>query len=221
MAHYCPICGTVGAACGTPTATTTVPVDAIVCGFRVAGNRIVPDVNSVMPADMTADEREEFAVMSAAYERRKLRNQIGAQGMAEGKAPHTSLSYVTGTDGITRKMHRDVAQQYVDLNPGSEIVREGALPVAKEGEIIGATKARTGEVFGADGRQKQDVQLLTSRTFSAEHRANAANVMPPVSGNVVPPTSAPAPAGATATAATPAAAKPVAPATPAAPKPTA
>jgi hypothetical protein len=159
---------------------TVQPVDAVVTGVRVAGDKIVPDLRNVQPTDMTDEEREEFQVMSAAYERRRLRNRIGAQGMADGKAPHTQLSYVRGTDGITRKMHPDVARQYVDMNEGSEITREGALPVAKEGQVIGATKATVGEIFDENGRQREDVQPLTSRTFLATDRTRAEAVTPAV-----------------------------------------
>jgi hypothetical protein len=159
---------------------TVQPVDAVVTGVRVAGDKIVPDLRNVQPTDMTDEEREEFQVMSQAYERRRLRNKIGAQGMADGKAPHTQLSYVRGTDGITRKMHPDVARQYVDMNEGSEITREGALPVAKEGQVIGATKATVGEIFDENGRQKEDVQPLTSRTFLATDRTRAEAVTPAV-----------------------------------------
>lgn len=178
--HRCPLCGKAGAACGTPTVMTVQPVDAVVTGVRVAGDKIVPDLRNVQPTDMTDEEREEFQVMSAAYERRRLRNRIGAQGMADGKAPHTQLSYVRGADGITRKMHPDVARQYVDMNEGSEITREGALPVAKEGQVIGATKATVGEIFDENGRQREDVQPLTSRTFLATDRTRAEAVSPAV-----------------------------------------
>jgi hypothetical protein len=129
---------------------------------------------------MTDEEREEFRIMSEAYNRRKLRNQIGASGMADGKAPHTQLSYVLCVDGITRKMAPDVAQQYVELNEGSEIVREGALPVAKEGEVIGATKARVGEIFDENGRQREELQPITSRTFHATDRVSDLAVRPAV-----------------------------------------
>jgi hypothetical protein len=159
---------------------TVQPVDAVVTGVRVAGDKIVPDLRNVQPTDMTDEEREEFQVMSAAYERRRLRNKIGAQGMADGKAPHTQLSYVLGADGITRKMHPDVARQYVDMNEGSEITREGALPVAKEGQVIGATKATVGEIFDENGRQREDVQPLTSRTFLASDRTRNEAVSPAV-----------------------------------------
>jgi hypothetical protein len=181
MPHRCLLCGKAGAACGTPTVMTVQPVDAVVTGVRVAGDKIVPDLRNVQPTDMTDEECEEFQVMSAAYERRRLRNRIGAQGMADGKAPHTQLSYVRGADGITRKMHPDVAQQYVDMNEGSEITREGALPVAKEGQVIGATKATVGEMFDASGRQKEEVQPLTSRTFLASDRTRGEAISPAVS----------------------------------------
>jgi len=159
---------------------TVQPVDAVVTGVRVAGDKIVPDLTAIQPTDMTDEEREEFRIMSAAYERRRLRNTIGAQGMADGKAPHTQLSYVLGPDGITRKMHPDVARQYVDMNEGSEITREGALPVAKEGEVIGATKATVGQMFDDNGRQREDVQPLTSRTFLATDRTRNEAVSPAV-----------------------------------------
>jgi hypothetical protein len=178
--HRCPLCGKAGAACGTPTVMTVQPVDAVVTGVRVAGDKIVPDLTAIQPTDMTDEEREEFRIMSQAYERRRLRNTIGAQGMADGKAPHTQLSYVLGADGITRKMHPDVARQYVDMNEGSEITREGALPVAKEGEVIGATKATIGEMFDENGRQREDVQPLTSRTFLATDRTRNEAVSPAV-----------------------------------------
>jgi len=100
--------------------------------------------------------------------------------MADGKAPHTQLSYVRGADGITRKMHPDVARQYVDMNEGSEITREGALPVAKEGQVIGATKATVGEMFDESGRQREEVQPLTSRTFLASDRTRNEAVSPAV-----------------------------------------
>jgi hypothetical protein len=43
---------------------TVQPVDAVVTGVRVAGDKIVPDLRNVQPTDMTDEEREEFQVMS-------------------------------------------------------------------------------------------------------------------------------------------------------------
>lgn len=140
----------------------------------------MPDLILIQPTDMTDEEREEFTVMAAAYERRRERLKVRVQAMADGKAPHTSLSYVLCADGVTRKMAPDVAQQYVEMNPDSEIVREGALPVAKEGEVIGATKASAGEMFDENGRQREDVQPLTSRTFLATDRTRAEAITPAV-----------------------------------------
>lgn len=186
MPARCLLCGAKGATCGPVTIGRVYPVDAPVHNVRVAGDRVVPDIAQIQPTDMTPEEREEFAVMSQAYERRRLRNQIGAQGMADGKAPFTSLSYVRCADGVTRKMQPDVARQYVETNkanfPDVEIVREGAQPVAKEGEVIGATKARMQgvEMFDENGRQREEVQPLTSRTFHETDRIKPIAVTPAV-----------------------------------------
>lgn len=180
MPNHCLLCGTNGSVCGESTVTRVVPVDAPLTGVKVAGDKIVPDLTSVQPTDMNAEEREEFTLMSQAYERRKLRNQIGARGMADGKAPHTQLSYVECVDGITRKMHPDTAREYVRLNEGSSIIREGALPISKEGEVIGATKARVGEIFDDNGRQREELQPITSRTFHATDRVSDLAVRPAV-----------------------------------------
>lgn len=189
----CPLCGAPGAICGKPT--VSLPVDARVSGLIVAGNKLMPAVPNP-PSDLTDEERDEYEMLSTAMAKRSLRNQIEevrVQAMAEGKAPHTSLSYVECTDGVTRKMAPDIARQYVEMNEGSKIVREGALPVAREGEVISATKATSGEVFNADGTQKDDVQLLSSRTFHASDRTRVEAVNPPVSSAIV--SSATGPAG--------------------------
>jgi hypothetical protein len=53
--------------------------------------------------------------------------------------------------------------------------------VAKEGQVIGATKATVGEIFDENGRQKEDVQPLDkSRTFLATDRTRAEAVTPAV-----------------------------------------
>jgi hypothetical protein len=133
---------------------------------------------------MSDEERDEYQMMVAARHKRSLREQLleRQQNMADGKAPHTMLSYVLCPDGITRKMRPDVAKQYVDQTDGAEIVKEGALPMTKEGEILGATKARVGEVFNADGTQKEEVQLLTSATMHESDRTNPQAVTPAVGG---------------------------------------
>lgn len=141
----------------------------------------MPDVTSITPTDMTNEEREEFLVLAEQYERRRNRLKVRATAMADGRVPYTSLSYVTGPDGITRKMHPDLVEGYLNLNPGSEVVREGALPVAKEGEVIGATKATVGQMFDENGRQIEDVQPMTTRTFLASDRANR-DVLNPAAG---------------------------------------
>jgi len=130
---------------------------------------------------MTDEEREEYELMAVAMARKSLRNQIEegrVAAMAEGKAPHTSLSYVDRGDGILVKMRPDDAKRYVEMNDNAEIVREGALPVAPEGEVIGATKASTGEVFDENGRQKDDVQPFNTRTFNATDRVRDESTPP-------------------------------------------
>lgn len=173
----CLICGTTGATCGTPT--TSMPVDQRVRG-RVIGDMVVPQLPAA-PASMTDEEREEYELMAVAMARKSLRNQIEegrVAAMAEGKAPHTSLSYVDRGDGILVKMRPDDAKRYVEMNDNAEIVREGALPVAPEGEVIGATKASTGEVFDENGRQKDDVQPFNTRTFNATDRVRDESTPP-------------------------------------------
>lgn len=188
MPARCPICGKANSACGEPTTLVYPPVDQVITGVKVAGNQLVPDLTTAaMPPDMTDEEREEWQMMSAAMSKRSLRQQLReteAQAMAEGKAPHTMLSYVDRGDGILVKMHPDVAAQYVEQNEGASIVREGALPVTKEGEVIGATKASVGEMFNADGTQKDDVQPMTSRTFNADMRVRNEATSPPIGGSV-------------------------------------
>lgn len=117
----------------------------------------------MVPEDMTDEEREEFRIMSQAYEARKLRNQI----MYDTEAGHTTLVYVRKPDGITTKMTAEVADEYVRLNPDAEIIKRGSMPQPVSGDIFGASKAGVGEMFGADGRQLHDVQPMTTRTFMA------------------------------------------------------
>lgn len=179
MPVKCLLCGIPGATCGPKT--TTLPVDARVTGYKVAGDTLVPDIRVAAPSDLDDEEKEEFEMMAAALHKKSLRQQMREREMtmADGTAKHTSLSYVKGPDGITRKMHPDVARAYVEQEEGAEIVKEGALPVAKEGEIIGATKARVGEVFNADGTMKDELQPMTSRTFNADMRVRNEAVNPP------------------------------------------
>lgn len=182
MPHYCPLCGALGATCGTPT--RVVPVDQRITGYRVAGDQLVPNVPT--PSDMTAEEKEEWQTMVVAMGKRSLRQQLKertAQAMAEGKAPHTSLSYVDRGDGILVKMAPDDAKAYVEQNEGASIVREGALPQPVEGEVVGATKATVGAVYDDSGVQKDDSTLLTSRSFSA----SSGQPVPPASEAKEPP----------------------------------
>ncbi len=181
MPARCLICGQAGATCGPRT--TTLPVDARITGFRVAGDTLVPDIQAAQPADMNDEEREEWEMLSAVLHKKSLRAQLRERevtAMADGKAPHTMLSYVDRGDGILIKMHPDVARQYVEQNKDAEIVREGALPVTKEGEVIGATKAVSGEVFNEDGTQKDDIQPMTTRTFNADMRVRNEVSNPPI-----------------------------------------
>lgn len=136
------------------------------------------------PTDLTDEERDEYQMMVIAKHKRSLRSQLleRQQTMADGKAPHTMLSYVLCTDGITRKMRPDVAKQYVEMNEGAEIVREGALPMTKEGEVLGATKATVGAMFNDDGTQKEEVQPITSATMHPTDRVNPLAVSPAVGG---------------------------------------
>jgi hypothetical protein len=159
------------------------PVDAILTGVVVAGNKVMPKLPPPS-GDMSDEERDEYQMMVAARHKKSLRQQLLERqaNMADGKAPHTMLSYVKCPDGITRKMRPDVAKQYVDQTEGAEIVREGALPMTKEGEILGATKARVGEVFNPDGTQKEEVQLVTSATMHQTDRVNPQAVSPAVGG---------------------------------------
>jgi hypothetical protein len=212
MAPYrCPICGKLGATCG-PVTRNVQPVDATLTGVIVAGNKVMPKIPPP-PSDMTDEERDEYQMMWVAQHKRSLRSQLleRQQTMADGKAPYTMLSYVKCTDGITRKMRPDVAKQYVDMNDGAEIVREGALPMTKEGEVLGATKARTGEVFNEDGTQKEEVQLVTSSTMFETDRTNPQAVSPAVGGTGASESapSAPAPSAAPDATAKPVATKPV------------
>lgn len=170
MPKRCIICGAIGATCGTPT--RVLPVDQVVTGYIVAGDKLLPHIPQP-PSDMSDEEREEYELMAVAMNKRSLRTQLREreeQAMSEGKAAHTSLSYVDRGDGILVKMAPDVAKQYVDTVEGASIVKEGALPQPKEGEVIGATKARVGEVFNEDGTQKDDIQPMTSRMFNADMR---------------------------------------------------
>lgn len=181
MPARCLLCGAVGATCGTPT--TTLPVDARITGVKVAGDKLVPDVMASMPEDVTDEERAEYELMAIALSKRSLRNQIlsGSSVMADGKAGHTSLVYVDRGDGIQIKMRPDVAEKYVEMNKaaGASIVREGALPLPPENEVIGATKASVGEMFDGSGRQIEGEQLMTtSRTFHASDRINWEAVHP-------------------------------------------
>ena len=141
----------------------------------------MPDISAATPPDMTDEEREEWQLMSVALAKKSLRQQLRERELtvADGKAPYTSLSYVDRGDGILIKMHPDVARAYCDQNDGASIVKEGALPVAKEGEVIGATKATVGAVFNDDGTQKDEVQPMTSRTFNADMRVRNEAVNPP------------------------------------------
>jgi hypothetical protein len=100
--------------------------------------------------------------------------------MANGSVAHTYLVYVDRGDGITTKMTQEEADAYVEHNPGSSIVRKGELEPPKEGEIIGATKASVGEMFDENGRQKEGVQPLTTRTFNANQRTSAEALTPAV-----------------------------------------
>lgn len=163
MPDKCLLCGAAGSSCGTPT--VSVAVDTRVTGYKVAGDKVVTmnsDTSAVL-GDMTEEEREEFRIINESRERRRLRR---VDTNVEGPAAHTSLTYVRRADGVITKMAPDLADKYVELNPGAEIVREGAMPIAKEGEIIGATKARVGAMFGDDGRQLVETQPFTTRSFS-------------------------------------------------------
>lgn len=181
MPHRCILCGALGATCGRSTIGTVQPVDQRISGYRVAGNSLVPDLTQIQPLNMTDEETEEFAVIGAAYEQQRSRLRArSTTTMADGKAPYTSLSYVLCPDGITRKMAPDVAQQYVEMNEGSEIVKEGALPVTKEGDVLGASKATIGQMFDENGRQREDVQPMTTRTFMVSDRTREEVVTPAV-----------------------------------------
>jgi len=184
MPARCLICGAAGATCGPRT--TSIPVDARITGVKVAGDQLVSDIrvaSATPPPDLNDEEREEWETLSAILHKKSLRAQLQerqATAMADGQAPHTMLSYVDRGDGIILKMHPDVARAYVEQNEGAEIVREGALPVTKEGEVIGATKATTGEVFNEDGTQKDDIQPFTTRTFNADMRVRNEVSNPPI-----------------------------------------
>lgn len=164
MAHKCVLCGAADAACGPRT--ISLPVDARVTG-RIVGEKVMP-VNAVnvgaVLGDLTDEEVEEFALIAESSERRKLKNRIMADN--EGTA-HTSLVYVKRPDGVTTKMRAADADEYVRLTDGAEIVRRGTRPEPAENETIGASKARVGQMFDDNGRQKADVQPMTTRTFMA------------------------------------------------------
>lgn len=192
MPQDCIICGAANSTCGMRTAHKTIAVDQPIRG-TIIGDTIVPDVTQLQGVlgDMTQDEREEFEVMSEAYARRRAR--FRRENMADQKTPHTYLVYVTDPPDpinkdvqITRKMTADQAEAYVKLNPGAEITRRGDLdqPVPERGEIIGATKARVGEVFDADGTQKVGIQPLTTRTYGVADRTSEAVLNPPVGAPV-------------------------------------
>lgn len=111
---------------------------------------------------MTTDEREEFTLLAAQYERGRLRNQ-----MAEGARGYTHLVYVKGANGQIIKMPPDAADKYVELNEGAEIVDRGTREMPKEGVIVGAAKATVGAMFDDNGRQIASVQPMTTATFLA------------------------------------------------------
>jgi hypothetical protein len=158
----CKVCGTANATCGVPTVHRIVAVDEVIQG-KVIGDMVVRDDAPVFGTDgMNSEEREEFVLLSAQYERRRLRNQ-----MAEGARGYTHLAYVRGANGQIVKMSKAAAERYIELNDGAEIVDQGTRDEPEEGEVIGATKARVGAMFDDNGRQLASVQPMTTTTFLA------------------------------------------------------
>lgn len=203
------ICGTANAACGQPT--ISLPVDAHVTGYMVAGDKLVStDQVQAVLGDMTDEEREEFRMLSEISEGRKLRNRMGASPLA-----HTSLVYVRCVDGLERKMTPAAADAYVEQfgeHDGVEITRRGERPQPPDSETIeamaadgtnrlGATKATIGPMFGNDGRQLADVQPLTTRSFMA-HDMTRPEVSTPAIGSVGAHEDNPASTGSTETSST-------------------
>ncbi len=153
----CIICGVDNATCGEPTAHRIVPVDTIT-GYTVVDGRLVSDPATRLQAvlgDMTTEEREEYMMMSALSEGRKLRNTV----MTAGPLGHTYLVYVQCVDGFMRKMTQADADAYVEHYgdvEGVEIVKRGEQPVPDpEAPPVGATKATIGTMFSEDGIEQQ------------------------------------------------------------------
>lgn len=184
MAHRCLLCGTNNSQCGTPT--RVIPADARVSGtLAKVGGGLMPVGDTVQVlGELTPEERVDLLVMQDALNQRSLRKQYARRAGTEmpfgTAAEYTNKVYVKCPDGITRKMSPDVAEKYVEMNEGAEITMRGEMPTPEPGQIIGASKATTGELFGSDGRQIADVQPLTSRTFYATDRVRADAVTPSI-----------------------------------------
>lgn len=184
----CLICKAENATCGQPTAHKTIGVDEPVRGLKVVGDKLMPDFGSMQATltDMSDAEREEFQIMSVASQRRSLRQRAQERSMSDGTMANTFLHRVYCVDGITRKMRPTDAEEYVKMysDQGAQIVERGGLPEPNPNEVIGASKATTGQVFEADGTQIPDAQLLTSRTFHATDR-NSRERMAPTPGMAI------------------------------------